>query len=93
MTFTITATEANDALTGSATVEGGSLIHMENTTITATDNGGDTTVDMKVNNYQGVSLPSTGAMTSLYVMGAGAIVALGGGAFIFARRKKDEDEE
>ena len=93
LTFTITATEAEDALTGSATVEGNSLIHMENTTITATDNGGDTTVDMKVNNYQGVSLPSTGAMTSLYIMGAGAAVVLGGGAIVFARRKKDEDED
>ena len=48
--------------------------------------------DLVVKNYEGVSLPATGAMTSLLVMGAGAAI-VGGGALFMARRKKEDDED
>ena len=46
-----------------------------------------------IKNFEGISLPETGAMTSLYVMGAGAAVVAGAGLFFGLRKKKEDDEE
>ena len=50
-----------------------------------------TDANIVIQNFEGISLPETGAMTSLYVMGAGAAVLAGAGLF-FARRKKEDEE-
>ena len=51
------------------------------------------TVNMVIKNYEGVSLPGTGSITSLIIMGAGAAVAIGGGLFFGLKKKKDEEDE
>lgn len=101
LSFTITGTKGNeDKLTGAATVTSGSdalkLVKDDNTAsdgiITAKAENAAPEVNLQVKNYEGISLPSTGAMTSLIVTGAGAAV-IGGGLFFGLRRKKDEDED
>lgn len=54
---------------------------------------GDTEATIIIKNFEGISLPETGAMTSLYVMGAGAAVVAGAGLFFGLRKKKEDDEE
>ena len=50
-------------------------------------------VNLVIKNYEGVSLPGTGSITSLLLMGAGAAVAIGGGLFFGLRKKKDDEED
>ena len=97
MSFEITAQSNNETgLTGKATVVSKSDVlelsddRKVQTDVYVTDEGFH--IDATVQNFEGISLPETGAMTSLFVMGAGAVVA-GAGIFIAARRKKDEDED
>lgn len=81
-------------MTGNATVESGSN-NLAIETAEGKDAGvltAEYNVDAVVKNYEGISLPSTGAMTSLFVTAAGAAV-VGGGLFFGLRRKKDEDED
>ena len=101
LSFTITGTKGDeDKLTGAATVTSGSdalkLVKDDNTesdgVITAKAENAAPEVNLQVKNYEGISLPSTGAMTSLIVTGAGAAI-IGGGLFFGLRRKKDEDED
>ncbi len=101
LSFTITGTKGDeDKLTGAATVTSGSdalkLVKDDKTEsdgiITAKSANAAPEVNLQVKNYEGISLPSTGAMTSLIVTGAGAAV-IGGGLFFGLRRKKDEDED
>ena len=54
---------------------------------------GSTDANIVIKNFEGISLPETGAMTSLYVMGAGAAVVAGAGLFFGMRKKKEDDEE
>ena len=96
MSFEITAQAGEDTeMSGKATVVSKSdNIKLKddrnaNATVFVTDEGYH--VDAVVENFEGVSIPETGAMTSLFVMGAGAAV-VGGGLMFGLRRKKDEDE-
>ena len=50
-------------------------------------------VNMVIKNYEGVTLPGTGSITSLILMGAGAAVAIGGGLFFGLKKKKDDEDE
>ena len=100
LTFSIVPVYGEDGMmTGVATVSVGSdimtLVNDDSSValgqITA---DGASNVNIVIKNYEGITLPSTGSLTSILVMGGGAAVVLGGGAFLFARRKKeDEDEE
>ena len=50
-------------------------------------------VNLVIKNYEGVTLPGTGSITSLILMGAGAAVAIGGGLFFGLKKKKDDEDE
>ena len=52
---------------------------------------GSSDVNVVVRNYKGISLPETGSVASVIVMAAGALVVLGGAAYLLLGRKKDED--
>ena len=93
--FSITALRNADGdFTGEAKVE--LLPDMENlcslnTPLTGTT-AGDTAVDLTIKNFEGISLPETGSMTSLFVMGAGAVIAAGGGLYLGLRKKNEIKE-
>ena len=97
--FTITAEVDDDGkLTGAATVSVGSEIMTLVNDESSVDVGyitadGVSNVNLVIKNFEGITLPSTGSLTSILVMGGGAAVVLGGGAFLFARRKKDDEDE
>lgn len=50
-------------------------------------------VNLVIKNYEGVTLPGTGSVTSLIIMGAGAAVVIGGGLFFGLKKKKDDEDE
>ena len=52
---------------------------------------GDSNVNVVVRNFKGISLPETGSVTSIIVMAAGALVVLGGVAYLLRGRKKDDE--
>ena len=84
--------------TGGATVEVKSdIMSLENDDSTVAVGyvtaDGASNVNIVIKNFEGITLPSTGSLTSILVMGGGAAVVLGGGIFLFARRKKDDDDE
>jgi LPXTG-motif cell wall-anchored protein len=57
------------------------------------NNGTTGDVNMVIKNYEGVTLPGTGSITSLILMGTGAAVAIGGGLFFGLKKKKDDEDE
>jgi len=100
---TVSATD--DTLTGNAkiSVAGGSLLNsdtwtsgtkytatLSTTLVTASgSNGGN--VAVFVRNYKGIVLPETGSVTSIIVMAVGALIVLGGGAFLLFGKKRSEE--
>ena len=85
-------------MTGAATVSVGSEIMTLVNDESSVDVGyitadGVSNVNLVIKNFEGITLPSTGSLTSILVIGGGAAVVLGGGAFLFARRKKDDEDE
>ncbi len=101
VTLTITAATANDqnwsgvpgdALTAIALdVSGDSHGSVDGTFASTTDNG---TVQAKITNDKGISLPTTGGIgTKLFIIGGGTAAALAGIYLISKKRSKEEDAE
>ena len=90
---------AQHILDGSAdlTVTNAALVASGETLGTGEDANDDTlkngtsSVDMVIRNYKGIYLPETGSIAALVMTGVGIFTVLGGGAFVVARRKRDEE--
>ena len=97
ITVQVEAAKEEGALTGAAKV---TVTYATAVTDTTGDTeGGDKTtgttgvsdVNVVVRNFKGISLPETGSVTSIIVMAAGALVVLGGVAYLLRGRKKDDE--
>ena len=97
ITVQVEAVTEEGALTGAAKVTVTNATAVTDTT--GDTEGGDKTtgttgvsdVNVVVRNFKGISLPETGSVTSIIVMAAGALVVLGGVAYLLRGRKKDDE--
>ena len=98
LAFTITEGKTEGVLDGTATVSASTdLITLKNDDTNAAAGQikaeGASNVNLVVKNYEGITLPGTGSVASIIVMGAGAAVVIGGGLYFVLRKKKDSEVE
>lgn len=97
--FTITAEtrELEDEtieMTGSATIKTSNTVEYDDPEdLTLGHGAGDVNANLIVRNFEGVSIPETGSITSIIIMIVGGVVLIGAIIFFVLKSKKDRDDD